>query len=108
MLYNGINIDVNAAQHEVVTDFIRNLDSNHDFTFSKPRGSHGVNVEIWWDTVDDDHPYFSGIDGNSIKTRTGERNVVTVNSYDAKSPDDFINAFNHWKEHGVLDSEVFK
>ncbi|ADQ12717.1 hypothetical protein phiAB1_gp13 [Acinetobacter phage phiAB1] len=105
MLYNGINIDVNAEQHKVIVDFL-NSQGNKKFKSLKSYGSDGVNVEIWWDT-DVNHPEFSGTDGR-ILNADGSRNIVTENSYDAKSPDDFINAFNHWKEHGVLDSEVFK
>ncbi|WID41916.1 hypothetical protein [Acinetobacter phage pB3074] len=105
MLYNGINIDVNAEQHKVIVDFLNNQ-GNNAFKSLKPYGSDGVNVEIWWDT-DVSHPEFSGVDGLSLNA-DGSRNIVTENSYDATSPDDFINAFNHWKEHGVLDSEVFK
>ncbi|AYD82896.1 hypothetical protein HOU36_gp18 [Acinetobacter phage vB_AbaP_B09_Aci08] len=105
MLYNGINIDVNAEQHKVIVDFLNNQD-NQGFEAYMPYGSDGVNVEIWWDAVYQ-HPEFSGIDGPSSNA-DGSRNIVTEDSYDAKSPDDFINAFNHWKEHGVLDSEVFK
>ncbi|UPT53534.1 DNA helicase [Acinetobacter phage vB_AbaP_EPab_B] len=105
MLYNGINIDVNAEQHKVIVDFLNSQD-NQGFETYMPYGSDGVNVEIWWDDVYQ-HPEFSGIDGPSLD-EDGSRNIVTEGSYDAKSPDDFINAFNHWKEHGVLDSEVFK
>ncbi|QGK90469.1 hypothetical protein APK87_19 [Acinetobacter phage vB_AbaP_APK87] len=105
MLYNGINIDVNAEQHRVIVDFLNSQD-NAEFKTFMPYGSDGVNVEIWWDG-DYQHPEFVGIDGQSL-VEDGSRNVVTEGSYDAKSPDDFINAFNHWKEHGVLDSEVFK
>lgn len=105
MLYNGINIDVNAEQHKVIVDFLNSQESER-FKSWKAYGSDGVNVEIWWDggLV---HPEFAGIDGLILNT-DGSRNIVTEGSYDAKSPDDFINAFNHWKEHGVLDSEVFK
>ncbi|QIW86335.1 DNA primase/helicase [Acinetobacter virus vB_AbaP_AGC01] len=105
MLYNGINIDVNAEQHKVIVDFLDSQD-NQGFETFMPYGSDGANVEIWWDSLYQ-HPEFSGIDGPS-SNEDGSRNIVTENSYDAKSPDDFINAFNHWKEHGVLDSEVFK
>lgn len=105
MLYNGINIDVNAEQHKVIVDFLNSQD-NQVFKSLKPYGSDGSNVEIWWD-CDLAHLEFAGIDGPSLNA-DGSRNIVTEGSYDAKSPDDFINAFNHWKEHGVLDSEVFK
>lgn len=105
MLYNGINIDVNAEQHKVIVDFLNSQD-NAKFASLKPYGSDGINVEIWWDGGLA-HPEFVGIDGQSL-CEDGSRNIVTEGSYDAKSPDDFINAFNHWKEHGVLDSEVFK
>lgn len=105
MLYNGINIDVNAEQHKVIVDFLNSQESD-TFAPLKPYGSDGVNVEIWWDGGYQ-YPEFSGIDGPSMN-EDGRRNVVTEGSYDAKSPEDFINAFNHWKEHGVLDSEVFK
>ncbi|QVD48858.1 hypothetical protein APK128_gp15 [Acinetobacter phage vB_AbaP_APK128] len=105
MLYNGINIDVNAEQHKVIVDFLNSQD-NKGFEAYMPYGSDGVNVEIWWEALYR-HPAFGGIDGPSMDA-DGSRNIVTENSYDAKSPDDFINAFNHWKEHGVLDSEVFK
>lgn len=105
MLYKGINVDVNAEQHKVIVDFL-NSQGNKRFKSLKPYGSDGVNVEIWWDGGLC-HPEFSGTDGLSLNA-DGSRNIVTENSYDAKSPDDFINAFNHWKEHGVLDSEVFK
>ncbi|APW79802.1 hypothetical protein AS12_gp14 [Acinetobacter phage vB_AbaP_AS12] len=105
MLYNGINVDVNAEQHKVIVDFLNSQESER-FKSLKPYGSDGVNVEIWWDGGLC-HPEFSGTDGLSLNA-DGSRNIVTEGSYDAKSPDDFINAFNHWKEHGVLDSEVFK
>ncbi|ASN73531.1 hypothetical protein FDI34_gp21 [Acinetobacter phage vB_ApiP_P2] len=105
MLYNGINIDVNAEQHKVIVDFL-NSQGSESFKSLKPYGSDGINVEIWWDG-DLAHPEFGGADGPSSNA-DGSRNIVTEGSYDAKSPDDFINAFNHWKEHGVLDSEVFK
>ncbi|UYD72383.1 hypothetical protein AIIMSE5_036 [Acinetobacter phage AIIMS-AbE5-RC] len=105
MLYNGINIDVNAEQHKVIVDFLNNQDNTKFKTFM-PYGSDGVNVEIWWDGLYQ-HPEFGGIDGPSSH-EDGSRNIVTGGSYDAKSPDDFINAFNYWKEHRVLDSEVFK
>ena len=105
MLYNGINIDVNAEQHKVIVDFLNSQD-NQGFETFMPYGSDGANVEIWWDSWYQ-HPEFSGIDGLSLNA-DGSRNIVTEGSYDAKSPDDFINAFNHWKEHGLLDSEVFK
>ncbi|AZU99418.1 hypothetical protein APK37_17 [Acinetobacter phage vB_AbaP_APK37] len=105
MLYKGINVDVNAEQHKVIVDFLNSQESER-FKSLKPYGSDGVNVEIWWDGGLC-HPEFSGTDGLSLNA-DGSRNIVTEGSYDAKSPDDFINAFNHWKEHGVLDSEVFK
>lgn len=100
MLYNGININVNPEQHAVITQFLSECGLTNTFNWVTEQYSEESNIEIWWNTATKSKA-FSGTDGPT-------NNVVTDRSYNAKSPDDFINAFNHWKEHGVLDSEVFK
>lgn len=106
MLYNGINVNVNPEQHAVITQFLHGCGLPNTFDWLTEQHSAESNIEIWWHTASAKKS-FSGADGPSLYGN-GSRNIVTEGSYDAKSPDDFINAFNHWKEHGVLDSEVFK
>ncbi|HCH8298219.1 TPA: hypothetical protein N2619_004567 [Salmonella enterica] len=103
MLYNGINVNVNPEQHAVITQFLSECGLPNTFNWLTEQNSEESNIEIWWHTASAKKS-FSGTDGPLIN---GVSQVVQ-GSYHAKSPDDFINAFNHWKEHGVLDSEVFK
>ncbi|CAL1776761.1 hypothetical protein BRC2024_YMPIZCAT_CDS_0024 [Acinetobacter phage vB_AbaP_Margaret] len=101
MLYNGINVNVNSEQHAVITKFLNECGLPNTFDWLTEQHSAESNIEIWWHTVTKS---FAGTDGPLVN---GVPHTVR-GSYHAKSPDDFINAFNHWKEHGVLDSEVFK
>lgn len=104
MLYNGINVNVNPEQHAVITQFLNECGLPNTFDWLTEQHSAESNIEIWWHTANT-KKYFSGTDGPIV----GDGSQAAVeDSYNAKSPDDFINAFNHWKEHGVLDSEVFK
>lgn len=101
MLYNGINVNVNPEQHAVITQFLNECGLPNTFIWLTAQHSAESNIEIWWHTADA-KKFFLGTFVTDVSQ------AVVEDSYNAKSPDDFINAFNHWKEHGVLDSEVFK